>query len=288
MAGTGVIDAHQHLWDLGRARYDWLTPEQAPIDRTIDWDELAPLMRATPISRTVLVQAADNAEDTSYMFEVAGAHPEVAGVVAWVPLDRPDDVADRLLDLRDRPGFAGVRNLIHDRPDPDWLLRPDVTHGLALLADARVPFDVVAVLPRHLEHVETLSERFPDLRMVIDHLAKPPIKGGAYEGGPGRWRRLMARAAANPNVYAKISGLYPASGDQRDWTPDDLRPYVDHAFEVFGADRLMFGSDWPVSVHAGGYLPVWTGLDTLFAELTPAERSAVTHDTAARFYDLTP
>ena len=287
MTATTVIDAHQHLWNLDRARYDWLArPEEAAINRTIEWPELEPQMRRTPISRTVLVQAADNAEDTTYMFEVADAHPEVAGVVGWVPLDRPDDAADQLQDLTRRPRFAGIRNLIHDQPDPDWLLRPDVTRGLALLEDARVPFDVVAVLPRHLEHVATLSERFPSLRMVIDHLAKPPIGGGPYEGGDERWRTLMTRAAANPNVFAKVSGLYPATGDPQAWTAEDLRPYVDHAVEAFGVDRLMFGSDWPVSEHAGGYVPVWQRLERLFAELTPPERAAITHDTAARFYRL--
>lgn len=287
MTATTVIDAHQHLWNLDRARYDWLgRPEEAPINRTIEWPELEPLMRQTPIARTVLVQAADNAEDTTYMFEVAGEHPQVAGVVAWVPLDRPDDAADQLQDLSRRPRFAGIRTLIHDQPDPDWMLRPDVTRGLALLEDARVPFDVCAVLPRHLEHVATLSERFPSLRMVIDHLAKPPIGGGPYEGGADRWRALMTRAAANPNVFAKVSGLYPAAGDKRAWTPEDLRPYVAHAIEAFGVDRLMFGSDWPVAEHAGGYVAVWQGLDRLFGELTPPERAAVTHDTAVRFYRL--
>ena len=287
MTVSGVIDAHQHLWNLGRARYEWLGPEQAPINRTIEWPELRPRMRRTPIARTVLVQAADNAEDTTYMFEVAQAHPEVAGVVAWVPLDRPKDAADQLQDLRGRPRFAGIRALIHDQPDPDWLLRPDVARGLTLLEDAGVPFDVVAVLPRHLEHVTTLARRHPGLRMVIDHLAKPPIGGDGYPGGAARWRELITRAAANPNVYAKVSGLYPLTGDQRAWGPADLRPFVDHAFGVFGADRLMFGSDWPVSIHAGDYETVWTALDTLFAELTPSERAAVTHDTAIRCYDLT-
>lgn len=286
MTSTTVIDAHQHLWNLDRARYDWLDAGQDPINRTIEWAELVPLMRQTPVSRTVLVQAADNAEDTTYMFEVADAHPEVAGVVAWVPLERPDDAADQLQDLSGRQAFAGIRNLIHDQPDPDWLLRPDVARGLGLLEDAGVPFDVVAVLPRHLEHVATLSERYPSLRMVIDHLAKPPINGGPYEGGAARWRELITRAAANPNVYAKVSGLYPGQGDQRQWTPHDLRPYVDHAIEAFGVDRLMFGSDWPVSEHAGGYVAVWQGLDRLFAELTPPERAAITHDTAVRFYRL--
>ncbi len=145
-----------------------------------------------------------------------------------------------------------------------------------------MPFDVVSVLPRHLEHVPTLSERHPALRMVIDHLSKPPIKAGDDEP----WRTLIARAALNPRVYAKVSGLYPAAGDQTSWTADDIRPYLDHALECFGPQRLMFGSDWPVSVLAGGYARVWEQLSILFDELSPADRAAILGGTAEAFYRI--
>lgn len=279
-----IIDAHQHFWNPARAAYDWLTDDLAPINRAIEFDELAPLLAATGVERTVLVQSADNWDDTVYMLEVAGAHPEIAAVVAWVPLDDPAAAAERLASLRREPVFCGIRNLIHTRPDADWLLRPDVDEGLGLLEEAGVPFDVVSVLPRHLEHVPVISERHPRLRMVIDHLSKPPIKAP----GPEPWRTLLARAAENPLVFAKVSGLYPAAGDPADWTADDIRPYFEEALGLFGPDRLMFGGDWPISVLSGGYVRVWEQLSRLFDELPARDREAITGGTAARFYGIPP
>jgi L-fuconolactonase len=277
-----VIDAHQHLWNPARVAYDWLGPDLGPINREIEFPELAPLLAATGVERTVLVQSADNQADTEYMFEVATAHPEIAAIVAWVPLDDPVAVAASLPALRERPGFAGIRNLIHTQPDPDWLLRTDVDESLGLLEAHDVPFDVVSVLPRHLEHLPELSRRHPGLRMVIDHLSKPPIKVGSHQP----WLDLIARAAENPRVFAKVSGLYPATGDMADWTADDIRPYLEIALRLFGPDRLMFGSDWPISVLAGGYIRVWDELSSLFGELPDAERAAVLGGTAARFYGI--
>ncbi len=277
-----IIDAHQHMWDPARAEYDWLGPDLAPINRAIEFDELLPLLEATGVTHTVLVQSADNDDDTRYMLEVAAAHPEVAAVVGWVPLDDPAGVASRLPSLLANPVFSGIRNLIHTKPDPDWLLRPDVNESLGRLAVAGVSFDVVSVLPRHLEHVPVLSERHPDLRMVIDHCSKPPIGVGDDEP----WLGLITRAAENPNVYAKVSGLYPAVGDLAAWTADDVRPYLHLALERFGADRLMFGGDWPISVLAGGYVRVWKQLSILFDELSATERDAIQWGTAAAFYGI--
>lgn len=279
-----VIDAHQHFWNPSRVAYDWLGPDLGPINRSIEFGDLAPLLDATGVERTVLVQSADNQADTEYMFEVAAAHPEIAAVVGWVPLDHPGIVAERLPALRANPAFVGIRNLIHTRDDPDWLLRPDVDESLGLLAANDVPFDVVSVLPRHLEHVPTISERHPGLRMVIDHLSKPPVRADSDQP----WRRLIARAAENPLVHAKVSGLYPATGDMTDWTADDIRPYLEYALELFGPDRLMFGGDWPISVLAGGYVRVWEELGVLFGELVPADRAAILGGTAATFYRIPP
>jgi L-fuconolactonase len=281
-----VIDAHQHVWDLTRAHYSWLDRGSFPIDRTIDFEYLRPLLLEAGIGHTVLVQSADNRDDTDYMFDVAEHHREIVGVVAWVPLDDPKAVAADLEGLRTKPLFVGVRNLIHTRADPQWLLRPDVDEGLGLLEQAGVPFDLVAVLPGHLELVGEVSRRHPDLRIVIDHLAKPPIKEPDDDGRWHQWRTLLRRAAENPLVYAKVSGLYPSSGDLTDWHADDVAPALDFALETFGAQRLMYGGDWPISVLAGGYLKVWGELSTLFDQLAADERDAIVRGTATDFYRL--
>ena len=284
-----VIDAHLHLWNTERLPYEWLQrPENAAINRTFGVEDFRSRAARAGVDRAVLVQAADTAADTEAMFEIASGHPEIAGVVAWVPLDRPDEAAIQLDQLAARPGFAGIRNLIHDQPDPDWLLRPLVGEGLALLEQQGIPFDVISVLPRHLRHVPVLSERYPALRMVLDHLAHPPL-GGADPVGPGSWTdaahwgELITAAARNPLVFAKVSGLYPPDPS---WTAEDLRGVVEFAFELFGPDRLMFGSDWPVAELGGGYVKMRTELGKLFDQLSAPERDAILSTTATRFYAL--
>jgi L-fuconolactonase len=277
-----IIDAHQHVWDPTTARYDWLTQEYAPINRPIAFDALRPSLRRAGVQATVLVQSADNDDDTELMLGTAQSNPEIVAVVAYVPLDRPERAAERLAELQRNPIVAGVRNLIHDIPDPDWLLRPEVDDGLGVLESAGATFDLVSVLPRHLELVPLIVERHPRLKIVIDHLSKPPI--GLAERDP--WWQLIARAAEAPLVHAKISGLYSATADSGSWTPELVRPFFDRAIEVFGADRLMYGSDWPICELSGGYHRVWDGLSELFDELDAAERQSVLGGTAERFYAI--
>jgi L-fuconolactonase len=275
-----IIDAHLHLWDIRRHRYEWLRrPSSAALNRTFgfaDFQAAAGAVPGPPVpDRAVLVQADDDDADTEAMFEIADSRDEIAGVVAYAPLDRPAAAAARLDELAARPKFAGIRTLIHDQPDPDWLLRPDVADGLSLLEERDVPFDIVAVLPRHLEHVPVLSARYPRLRMVLDHLAHPPLES------PGQtpWRSLITEAARNPLVHAKVSGLYPPDADV-------IRPFVEFAAGLFGPGRLMFGSDWPVSELAGGYARTWAELSRVLGELPAADREEILAGTARRYYRL--
>lgn len=280
--GPVVVDAHQHFWDPAARPYPWLTAATPAIHRRFDVEDLRPLLTATGVRRTVLVQSADHREDTDAMLEQAHRYPEVAGVVGWVPLHDPAAAADELDRLRRDPVFVGVRTLVHDDPDPDLLVRPEVVESLGLLAAAGVPFDVVAVLPRHLEHVSTLAERHPTLKLVVDHLGHPPI--GADDGG--RWADLLRRAAEHPTVHAKVSGLYPVVGDPSAWSAADLAAPVRHALEVFGPQRLMVGGDWPVSVLHGGYVRVWGALRQVLAGLPDADRDRLFGGTAREFYGL--
>ena len=279
-----VIDAHQHVWDPAQAEYDWLGPELSPIDVAMTFDHLAPELRTAGVDFTIQVQSADNAEDTAIMRASAATHPQVVGVVGFAPLDDAEETAATLDAWEGDSLMVGVRNLIHNKPDPDWLLRREVAAALAVLEERGVPLDVVAVLPRHIELIPILSARHPRLRMVIDHLAKPPI--GLDSAEP--WSSLMAAAAENPRVYGKVSGLYSATADMDAWTTDAIRPFFDRALELFGPERLMYGGDWPISVLAGGYTRVWGGLQPLFEGLSTNDREQVLGGTAAEFYSLDP
>jgi L-fuconolactonase len=277
-----IIDAHQHVWDPARAEYSWLGPELEPINRTVTFEEVRPSLVRCGIQASILVQSADNDEDTALMLDTAARFPQIAGVVAYAPLADPERTSLLATTFEQDPLVVGVRNLIHNIPDPDWLLRADVREGLEILESKGLAFDLVSVLPRHLEIIPELSARHPRLRMVIDHLSKPPI-GTADDG---RWRTLMAAAAKNPLVHAKISGLYSAAGDPASWSQASIRPYIDSAVELFGPGRLMYGGDWPISVTAGGYERIWRDISTILSELSQEDRDQILGGTAHRFYRI--
>jgi L-fuconolactonase len=282
--GTGrgpLIDSHLHMWDLDACEYAWITPAVGVLNRTFSIDEVDDERRAAGVTGAVLVQAANNPCDTDLMLAAMSSHPWVRGVVGWVDLLAGAAVEDDAAALAADGRVVGIRHLIHDEPDPDWVVRPAVIEGLRALARVGLAFDVVAVAPRHLEHVPVLAAAIPGLTLVIDHLAKPPIAAGDLS----TWRASMAAAAAHPNVYAKVSGLDTAAGSP-DWTPDDLRPAFEHALRVFGADRLMYGGDWPVTLFGGGYTRQHAAFEALTGGLSRDERAAIRSGTVVRAYGL--
>ncbi|TXR52958.1 amidohydrolase family protein [Quadrisphaera setariae] len=279
-----IIDAHQHFWSPEEVSYPWLTDEIAPVNRRFGPEHLAPLMTAAGVQATVLVQSADHRADTDAMLAIAERSAAVAGVVAWVPLDDADAAAEQLAELRRDPVVVGVRNLVHDRPDPDHVLLPAFLDGLRVLAAAGVPFDMVTSQLRHLEHVPSLSERVPGLRVVLDHLGKPPFRQG--EDAWRAWEQLLARAAEDPLVIAKVSGLYPAPAGDPGWDVDEVRPAFEHAMSCFGPERLMVGGDWPISVLFGGYEKTWEVTQGLMRETSADERAALLGGTAVSTYRL--
>ncbi len=276
-----VVDAHQHFWDPERVSYPWLAPTYPELDRKYDFDDLAPNLRANGIDATVLVQSEDDGEDNELAMDIASGHSEIAGIVAWAPLNDPPALEATIARLRRSGKLVGIRVLIHNRPDPNWIVRRDVGEGLAVLEQGGLTFDVVAVQARHLELIPVIAEQHPKLRLVVDHLAKPPIGRDLTA-----WSNLLARAAACPNVFAKVSGLYPAQGDRHPWTVDDLRPAFAVALESFGVRRLMFGSDWPICEVAGGYQRIMRALLELADELSDDDKSALRGETAIRCYGL--
>jgi L-fuconolactonase len=278
---VSVIDAHQHLWNPANADYPWLTPDLTVLDRVFTQADIAGQLRVAGIDRTVLVQAADNLADTANMLREAERDATIAGVVAWLPLTQPDEAAV-VLDRWAAKPIVGVRHMVHRDPDPGWLLRPDVAAGLRLLAERGLPFDVCAENPQLLAQVPALAASHPTLTLIVGHLGKPPIR----EQGWQPWAQLLRDAAAAPNVVAKLSGLNTAAADG--WNAASFQPYVDHALEVFGPDRLMYGGDWPFALLAAdSYAQIHAALLDTLGALAPNERDAVLGGTAERVYHLT-
>jgi len=280
-----IIDSHQHIWDPTKAEYSWLTRDLAPIDRPILFPEFITKMKSRNIGYTVLVQSADNLEDTQLMLDAASHNPQIIGVVAYLPLEDPIRTRELASEYANYPIIAGVRNLIHTYPDPHWLLRGEVNESLSILVEFGLTFDVVSTLPEHLELLPSLGDSHPDLKMVIDHLSKPPIAEGINSPQATAWRSMMSDAARNPNVYAKISGLYPGSAPM-DWSSASIRPFIHEALEIFGSQRLMYGGDWPISVLSGDYERVFDGLSDVIAELSEADQKNIWSESAKNFYNL--
>ena len=280
-----IIDAHLHLWDLAAAEYPWLTPAIGPLYRSIGIAEIAPVLDDLGVDGVILVQASDEPGDTTFLRQVMAADARVVGVVAWSPLDQPERLARDLEGFAAGAGVVGIRNLIHEQP-PAWLDRAEVERGLGVLATAGLPWDVPTADHEGLLPLSGIGARHPELRIVIDHLGKPPVGGSPEERS--RWRRLLAECARNPLTVAKVSGLYAATGAMDSWTTASIRPFVEDALELFGPDRLIYGGDWPISELAGGYRRTWDALRTVLGGLGERDTDAIFGGTAARVYGLAP
>lgn len=268
------IDAHQHFWNLERIHYPILSPEVfGELCRTIEPAELDPLRRKAGFDKTIVVQAKDGIDESRYLLELAEQHEWIAGVVGWVDLAEPELAEKQLQELGSHEKFIGVRHLIMVESDPEWLIRPRVLEGLRILAEHNLPFEVGAEFPLHLKHVVTLANEVPKLRMVIDHLAKPPVAANELT----EWQEQMREAASYPEVYAKISGLQPEH---------DLRTIISFALDAFGAERLMFGSDWPLCTFNRSYEDVKEDVENAIQDWQDDERAQLFGLTAQRVYRL--
>lgn len=279
-----IIDSHLHVWDRSRAEYAWLGPDLPEVDRDIFLEEVKPSLERAGVTGVVLVQSADESGDTDNMLEVA-ADPIVLGVVGWVPLENPHEVEQRLPVLMQNPTIVGVRNLIHDRSDPNWVLRPDFDAGLGLLEDSGLPFDFVTSSPDAVSRLLHIADRHPQLKIVLDHLGKPPLSGTST--GLAAWAALMREAAARPNIYAKASGLYASEGPAGGWTVQCVSEATAVALQTFGPRRVMYGGDWPMSTMAGGYDRVFDALKHSVGALREEDQERFFWRNAAEFYGLT-
>ena len=276
-----IIDSHQHFWQLTQPfDYDWLkSTEHAAINRDFLPTDLKPLIQSSGVDKTIFVQTQHNLKENRWALGLADENDFIAGIVGWVDL-AADDCEQQLLEFKAHPKFVGVRHITQDEPDDDFIVSPKVLRGLKVLESHSVPFDLLFFV-KHLKHANTLGNQLPGLPMVIDHLAKPNIKEGAI----ALWRDDLQTAAKHPNIYCKLSGMI-TEADWENWKPADLRPYIETALEAFGAERCMFGSDWPVCELAGSYEQVHSALNETLSALSSSERSAIFGNTAAKFYGL--
>lgn len=274
------IDCHQHFWKASRGDYHWMGPAVPALCRDYLPPDLQPLLKKNKIDKTILVQAAQTTAETDFLLELAVQYNFIAGVIGWLDMDSPD--FPRQLEVYSKkPKFLGIRPMLQDLPDDDWILRPRVIDALKWIADRDMPFEFLTY-PRHLPHVLTVLDTVPGLRAVVDHVSKPEIKNRRLDP----WRSLMSRVAEHPNVYCKLSGMI-TEADFKTWTPDDLRPYVEHVLSCFGVGRVMFGSDWPVCLLAGSYDQVAAALQAVVKpHLDKSGEAALFGENAARFYQL--
>jgi L-fuconolactonase len=277
-----IVDAHHHLWDPATADYPWLTDELAVIRRRFTPEDLAPELAEAGIDATVLVQTRSSLAETAEFLALADATPFIRGVVGWVDLTDPA-VGEAIAALRAGTGgerLVGIRHQAHDEADAAWLVRDDVVRGIHAVGAAGLAFDLLVRI-RELPAALQLTRDVPEVRFVIDHLAKPPIATGELEP----WRDLMRPFAGLDHVLCKVSGLVTEAA-WTSWTPADLQPYVDHALDVFGPDRLLFGSDWPVCLLAASYGQVVEAALTTLSALDVTEQAAVMGGNATRIYGL--
>lgn len=277
-----IVDAHHHFWDRQMDGFDhgWQAQEGLEkICRNFLPADLEPLIRSAGIDKTVFVQTQHNTRENDWVLDLANQYPWLAGVVGWVDL-AGDQCEAQIEKYKSQPKFVGVRHITQDESDDDFIISAAVSRGLALLEKHDVAFDLLFFV-KHIKHAQFVGKRFPNLRLVIDHLAKPHIKQGATEG----WEEHFVAAAKCENIYCKLSGMV-TEADWQHWKPADLRPYVETALDAFGPDRCMFGSDWPVCELAASYSEVFDALVECIGGVSESERAKILGLNAMDFYRL--
>lgn len=271
------IDSHQHFWQWSKG---WFSRPEPVLARDYLPADLEPIVKASGVNKTIVVQTSPTVEETDFLLELAADSDFVDGVVGWLDMDSPNFPA-LFEQYCQNPYFVALRPMLQCLPEDDWILRPRIMESLALIAERGFTFEFLT-FTRHLPFVLKALERVPKLHAVIDHLSKPEIKAGKMQP----WADLMRDIAQHPTLYCKLSGLV-TEADYKNWTPEQLRPYADHVLEHFGAGRVMFGSDWPVCLLAASYEQVLAVARTfVLSRLGQSAEAAVFGKNAARFYRL--
>jgi L-fuconolactonase len=277
-----IVDSHHHFWDRSLTQFDNSWQENDGLEKickTFLPETLKPLIDSAGVDKTVFVQTQHNIDENHWVLGLAEQHDWIAGVVGWVDLASPD-CESQIEEFKDHPKFVGVRHVVQDEPNNDFIVSDDVMRGLGLLEKHEVPYDLLFFV-KHLKHAVTVAEKFPNLKFVINHLAKPVIKEAKTEG----WIEHFQAAAKCPNVWCKISGMV-TEADWENWKPADLKPYVDSALENFGAGRCMFGSDWPVCELAASYQQVFDAMVECIGGVSESEKAKILGQNAIEYYGL--
>ena len=273
------IDAHQHFWKYDALRQSWITEEMDIIRRDFLPGQLATELKENNIDGTVAVQADQTEEETAFLLELANSNPYIRGVVGWVDL-QSNGIADKLASLKSFQKLKGFRHILQSEPDDSFMLRPAFLNGLRELTRHDFTYDLL-VFPKHLTQVETLVNKLPQQRFVIDHLAKPQIRDGEIN----QWEKDIRAIAGNPNVWCKLSGMV-TEADWKNWKKEDIYPFIDVVLESFGAKRIMFGSDWPVCLLAASYSQVTGIVHDYFENFSEDEKKEIFGKSASLFYKL--
>jgi L-fuconolactonase len=279
MADTLIIDAHHHLWRYSPREYAWITPDMEVLQRNFLAADLEHEMRTVGVDGSIVVQARQNVKETQWLLNLAERTACIQGVIGWLPLTA-ENLPSLLESFADNRKLKGVRHVIQDEPEDDFILRDDFNHGIAALLDTGLVYDIL-IHERHLTQTATFVARHPGQVFVLDHLAKPRIRSAELQP----WSDNLKRLADNANVYCKLSGLV-TEADWATWTLEDLQPYLDAALEAFGAERLMAGSDWPVCLLASSYKRWWAALHQWCTGLNHEQCRHILGLTASRVYRL--
>jgi L-fucono-1,5-lactonase len=275
------IDAHQHFWVYDARQYDWIDDSMAALRREFLPDALQPELERAGFQGCIAVQARQTTEETRWLLELAEASPFILGVVGWVDLQSPD-VRSQLQAFARNPKLVGVRHVVQGEPDERFMLRPEFLRGISVLEEFNLAYDIL-IYPKHLPVAAEFVRQFPRLRFVLDHLAKPPIKSGSLQP----WERGIRELAGFPNVFCKLSGLV-TEADWRKWKPEHIAPYLDVAFDCFGVERLMIGSDWPVCTVAASYARAMGVVKDHIGRQPIQAQEAILGGNAQRFWKLKP
>lgn len=274
-----IIDSHQHFWNYEPVKHSWIDDAMAVIRRDFSPSDLEQVYKENGIDGCVAVQADQKPAETGFLLRCANKNDFIKGVVGWADL-RNEDVDYVLDEYTQYEKLKGFRHVVQGEPDHNFLLRPDFLRGIKSLENHNFTYDIL-IFPHQLGATLEFVKRFPNMRFVIDHIAKPYIKDGFFDG----WAALMKEIAKHENVFCKISGMI-TEADYSSWTEEQLKPYMDLVLNAFGTKRLMYGSDWPVCLVAGNYGQVKQIVTNFIADLTNSERAAIMGNNAIKFYDL--